>query len=286
MFIPATPEEVAALGWKGLDVILVTGDSYIDSPHIGVAVIGRVLMEAGYRVGIIAQPDVNDGRDISHLGEPELFWGVTGGCMDSMIANYTASGKRRRSDDLTAGGVNNRRPDRAVIAYANLIRRYFKPTRPIVLGGIEASLRRISHYDFWSDSVRRSILFDARADYLLYGMAHGSILKFAAALKAKESPAGLKGLAFISKEKAGLELPSYEAVQKSKGDYIKAFQLFYENNDPFMAQTLCQKHQDRYLIVNPPEACSTTEELDHIHGLEFERDLHPFHEPGGRGRYH
>jgi len=284
MFIPATQKEMKALGWKALDVILVTGDAYIDSPFMGVAVIGKVLMDKGYRVGIIAQPDLTTDQDIARLGEPSLFWGITGGCVDSMVANYTALKKKRRSDDYTPGAVNNRRPDRAVIAYANLIRQYFKQTRPIVLGGIEASLRRIAHYDFWSNSIRRSILFDARGDYLLYGMAHGSILKFASALKKKESPSALKGLAFISKEKAGLELPSYEALQKSKEDYIKAFQLFYENNDPLTAQTLCQKHQDRYLVINPPEFCSTTEELDHIHSLEFERDLHPFHKPAGTVR--
>ncbi|OGR45155.1 MAG: YgiQ family radical SAM protein, partial [Desulfobacula sp. RIFOXYB2_FULL_45_6] len=173
---------------------------------------------------------------------------------------------------------------RAVIAYANLVRQYFKQTRPLVLGGIEASLRRIAHYDFWSDSIRRSILFDARADYLLYGMAHGSILKFASALKEKRSPADLKGVAWISKEKKGIELPSYEAVKNSKDEYIRAFQLFYENNDPLTAETLCQKHQDRYLVINPPEPCSTTKELDHIHSLEYERDLHPFHKPSGTVR--
>jgi len=284
MFIPTTQKEIKSLGWASLDIILVTGDAYIDSPFMGVALIGKVLLDQGYRVGIIGQPDLTSDKDITRLGEPSLFWGITGGCVDSMVANYTALKKKRRSDDHTPGGINNRRPDRAVIAYANLVRQYFKQTRPLVLGGIEASLRRIAHYDFWSDSVRRAILFDARADYLLYGMAHGSILKFAAALKEKRSPADLKGLAFISKEKAGLELPSYEAVQKSKADYITAFRLFYESNDPLTAQTLCQKHQDRYLIVNPPESCSTTKELDHIHGLGFERDLHPFHQPGGRVR--
>lgn len=284
MFLPATQKEMAALHWKALDVILVTGDAYIDSPFMGVAVIGKVLVDKGYRVGIIAQPDLKTGKDITRLGEPALFWGITGGCVDSMVANYTALKKKRRSDDYTPGGINDRRPDRAVIAYANLVRQYFKQTRPIVLGGIEASLRRIAHYDFWSDGIRRSILFDAKADYLLYGMAHGSIVKFASALKRKESPSMLKGVAFLSKEKAGIELPSHEAVKKSKDDYIKAFQIFYENNDALTAQTLCQKHQDRYLVINPPEPCSTEGGLDHIHSLGFERDLHPFHKPSGTVR--
>ncbi len=284
MFLPTTKKEMAALHWKALDVILVTGDAYIDSPFMGVAVIGKILLYKGYRVGIIAQPDLKSDKDIKRLGEPALFWGITGGCVDSMVANYTALKKKRRSDDFTPGGINNQRPDRAVIAYSNLVRQYFKQTRPIVLGGIEASLRRIAHYDFWSDSIRRSILFDAKADYLLYGMAHASILNFASALKEKKPPAALRGLAYASKEKTGLELPSYEAMKDSKDDYIKAFQIFYENNDALTAKTLCQKHQDRYIVVNPPEPCSTTKELDHIHSLGFERDLHPFHKPVGTVR--
>ena len=145
MFLPTTKNELNALGWKSPDVILVTGDTYVDSPFIGVAVIGKVLIDAGYTVGIIAQPDIHSGKDIGRLGEPNLFWGITSGCMDSMISNYTATNKRRKRDDLTGGGLNIRRPDMAVIAYTNLVRRYFKKTKPIVIGGIEASLRRISH---------------------------------------------------------------------------------------------------------------------------------------------
>ncbi|MEK6654759.1 MAG: YgiQ family radical SAM protein, partial [Thermodesulfobacteriota bacterium] len=150
MFIPTTPEELRDLGWNQLDVILVTGDSYLDSPFVGVSVIGKILLAAGYRVGIIAQPDPLSGADIARLGEPALFWGVTGCCIDSLVANYTASGRRRNKDDFTAGGLNKRRPDRAAIVYSNLIRRYFKHTKPIVVGGVEASLRRIAHYDVWS----------------------------------------------------------------------------------------------------------------------------------------
>ncbi|MEN6487787.1 MAG: YgiQ family radical SAM protein, partial [Smithella sp.] len=176
MFLPTTKAELKKLKWDKLDIILVTGDVYIDSPFSGVSVIGHVLLAAGFRVGIIAQPDRNNADDISRLGEPELFWGITGGCMDSMVANYTATKKKRLSDDLTAGGKNNRRPDRACVAYANLIRQHFKGTKPLVLGGVEASLRRIAHYDFWSDSFRRAILFNASADFLVYGMAEKAIL--------------------------------------------------------------------------------------------------------------
>ncbi len=147
MFLPTTPEEMQNLGWDQLDVILITGDSYIDSPFIGIAVIGKILLDAGYKVGVIAQPDWESDEDITRLGEPRLFWGVSAGSIDSMVANYTATGRPRRADDYTPGGRNTRRPNRATLVYANLIRRYFKDTAPIVLGGVEASLRRIAHYE-------------------------------------------------------------------------------------------------------------------------------------------
>ena len=170
MFLPTTREEIEKLGWDKPDVILVTGDAYLDSSFIGVAIIGKVLLNAGYKVGIIAQPDVDSDKDIKRLGEPGIFWGITAGAVDSMVANYTATRKRKKKDDFTPGGINTKRPDRATIAYSNLIRKYFKNTKPIVLGGIEASLRRIAHYDYWDDPIRRSILFDAKADILVYGM--------------------------------------------------------------------------------------------------------------------
>jgi len=182
MFIPTTKKELEERGWDRLDVIIVSGDTYIDSSHFGSSVIGHVLMDGGYKVGIIAQPDINSPDDIMRLGEPELFWGVTSGSVDSMISNYTASNKRRNDDDLTPGGKNNKRPDRALIAYTNLIRRNFKNTVPIVLGGIEASLRRTAHYDFWSSRVRRSVLFDAKADILIYGMGEKAVLELAGSI--------------------------------------------------------------------------------------------------------
>ena len=281
MFLPTTPDELKNLGIKQLDIILVTGDAYIDSPFMGISLIGKILSDKGYKVGIIGQPDIEGPDDISRLGQPKLFWGVTAGAVDSMVANYTASKKRRQKDDYTPGGVNNCRPDRAVIVYANLIRRYFKPTAPIVLGGIEASLRRIAHYDFWSNKIRRSILFDSRADYLVYGMAHSSIINLAAALRDKADTRNIKGIGYISKNKKGIELPSFEIVQKDKNQYIESFTLFYANNEPATAKGICQQHNDRYLVLNPPEPYSTTAELDALHALDFERDLHPFHKDNG-----
>lgn len=273
-----------ALGWKAPDVILVSGDTYIDSPFMGVSVIGNVLADRGFKVAVIAQPDVSTGRDIMRLGEPRLFWGITGGSVDSMVANYTALKKKRKSDDFTPGSVNNRRPDRAVIAYANLIRRYFKQTRPIVLGGIEASLRRIAHYDFWSDKIRRSILFDAKADYLLFGMAHRSVVELARALEADEPVEDIKGLAYISKKKKGVELPAFEDVSADDRWFIQSFEQFYRHTDPSTAKGLCQKHGDRYLILNPPQAYSSTQELDAVHDLDYERSAHPFYAKQGEIR--
>jgi uncharacterized radical SAM protein YgiQ len=270
--------------WDICDVILVTGDSYIDSPFIGAAVIGRVLEKAGYRVGIIAQPDITSEKDITRLGEPRLFWGVTGGSVDSMVANYTASRRRRKSDDYTPGGENTRRPDRAVITYTNLIRRFFKNTRPVVLGGIEASLRRVAHYDFWSDSVRRSILFDAKADYLLYGMGEESILEFAGALKAGKPVEDIRGLCYISREKpAGepVEVPSYETVSTDNNAFIAMFHTFYQNNDPLSASRLIQQHGDRYLVQNPPAIYATQQQMDAVAALPFLRKQHPYYEQQG-----
>ena len=278
MFLPTTRTEMKELGWDALDVILITGDGYIDSPFVGVAVIGKILLDAGYRVGIIAQPGRDSGDDIGRLGEPRLFWGVTGGCIDSMVANYTASGRRRRTDDYTPGGVNNRRPDRAAIVYSNLIRTFFKNTRPIVLGGIEASLRRIAHYDFWSDTVRRSILFDAKADYLLYGMADRSVVELAACLKAGGDPREIRGICFASPTipEGCLELPSFEDAARGKDAFTEMFRLFYRNNDPMTALPLAQRQDNRYLIQTPPAHALSGEELDAVHDLDYERELHPY----------
>ena len=285
-FLPTTSEELRQRGWDRLDIILVSGDSYIDSPFIGAAVIGRVLEKAGYHVGIIAQPDVASPDDITRLGEPRLFWGVTGGSVDSMVANYTASKRKRKSDDYTPGGTNNRRPDRAVIAYTNLIRRYFKNTPPIVLGGIEASLRRVAHYDYWSDKLRRSILFDAKADYLLYGMAEQSVLALAQALKNGEDVTALRGLCYIAREPPPgvLELPSFENVVADRLAFIDMFHAFYRNNDPMTARGLAQRHGDRWLVQNPPAPYATQAEMDQTAGLPYQRVQHPFYENQGAVR--
>ncbi len=279
-FLPTTPEELRARGWDRLDVILISGDSYIDSPFMGAAVIGRVLESAGYRVGIIAQPALDSAEDVTRLGEPRLFWGVTGGSIDSMVANHTASKKKRRSDDTTPGGVNNRRPNRATIAYTNLIRRFYKHTVPVVLGGIEASLRRVAHYDYWDDALRRSVLLDAKADYLLYGMAEESVLALARALQIGEDPTGLRGLCWIGKEPPTgyLELPSFETVAADPLAFIDMFHLFYANNDPLSARGLYQRHGERILVQNPPANYPDQASLDADYALPFQRAQHPYYE--------
>ncbi len=291
MFLPTTPQEMSQLGWPRLDVILVTGDSYIDSPYVGIAVIGKVLQQAGFRVGVIAQPDLDSGQDISRLGEPRLFWGVSAGCINSLVANYTALKKRRKTDDYTPGGLNNRRPDRASIAYTNLIRRHHKNTSPIVLGGIEASLRRITHYDFWSDRLRRSILLDAKADYLLYGMAEKAAVELAQRLQSGDEIRQIRGLCYLVGESEQgsipggyLELPSFETVIQDKNAFIDMFHLFYQNNDPITAKGLFQKHAGRYLVQNPPALSMSQAELDAVYGLDYERRQHPYYESQGKVR--
>lgn len=283
MFLPTTREEMNLLGWDLLDVILVSGDSYIDTPYSGIAVIGRLLEDAGYRVGVIAQPDVTSDKDIARLGEPALFWGISGGTVDSMVANYTATLRKRHSDDFTPGGINNRRPDRAVIAYTNLIKKYFKSSKPIVLGGIEASLRRITHYDYWSDRLRAPILFDSKADYLLYGMAETSILQLAEALRDEHDPTTIRGLCYLAKEapKDFLLLPAFEEVVADQSAFTQMFHIFYHNNDPVTAKGLAQRKGDCYLVQNPPALTLSQASLDKIYTFPYQRAQHPYYEQQG-----
>ena len=288
MFIPTTKEELKELAWEQLDIVLVSGDTYIDSPYSGMAIVGRLLLQAGYRVGIIAQPDWESDKDITRLGEPKLFWGVSSGLVDSMVANYTAMKKFRNSDDFTPGEKNNRRPDRANLVYTNLIRRYYKDTVPIVLGGIEASLRRVAHYDFWTNKVRGSQLFDAKADILVYGMAEKTIVELAHALKKEQDYRYIRGLCYISKEKKEgfIELPSIKECQdkSDKTHFIKMFHLFYENNEPLVSKGLIQEHNGRYLIQNPPQYNMSETEIDNVYDLPYQREVHPYYAKDGKVR--
>lgn len=276
MFLPISRQEVEKLGWDYIDVILISGDAYIDSPFSGIAVVGKYLLKHGFRVAVISQPDIDCDKDITIFGEPRLFWGISAGCVDSMVANYTSSGKPRKQCDFTPNGINNKRPDRASIVYTTLIRRYFKNTKPIVLGGIEASLRRIAHYDFKTDKVRRSILFDAKADYIIYGMGELPVLELAKALDNNESVENIKGLCFISKDKVSnaVEMPSFEEVYTDKRAFYNMFKIFYNNSEAVSGKRLMQKTGDRYLIQNPP-AYYDDNILDEISDIEYERAVHP-----------
>ena len=284
MFLPTTSEEVKKLGWDSLDIILVSGDTYIDSSYNGSALIGKWLLKNGFKVGIIAQPDINSPKDITRLGEPKLFWAVSAGCVDSMVANYTATKKKRHKDDFTPGGENTKRPDRASIVYTGLIKRFFKNSKvPIVLGGIEASLRRIVHYDYWSNQLRRSLIFDAKADILSYGMGEKSMLQLAQAIKEEKDWRDIRGLAYISKEPKEnyITVPSFEECREDKYKFIEMFNIFYKNCDSLTAKGLNQQHGDRWLIQNPPSENFSSELLDEIYGMDFERDVHPYYKKDG-----
>ena len=283
MFIPTTKKEIQKLGWNQLDVILISGDTYIDTPYSGIAIVGQILLSQGYKVGIIAQPDIKSAIDITRLGEPKLYWGVGAGLVDSMVANYTATKKFRKGDDFTPGGVNNRRPDRAIITYVNLIRQHFKNTVPIVIGGIEASLRRVVHYDFWSNKVRKSLLFDSKADILVYGMAEKSVVELTDALRDEKDFRDIQGICYISKEPKEdyIELPSFDECKADKLKFINMFHLFYHNNEPMTSTGLYQKHDSRYLIQNPPQDYMSESEIDKVYNLKYERDVHPYYKAQG-----
>jgi uncharacterized radical SAM protein YgiQ len=213
-FLPTSKQEIKERGWDGLDVILISGDAYVDHPSYGVSVIGRVLENAGYRVGIITQPDWRNTNDFKKLGEPRLFFGITAGNLDSMVSNYTAHKKPRKKDDYSPGGRAGHRPDRATIVYANRIREIFNDV-PMVIGGIEASLRRLAHYDWWDNTVRRSILLDARADILVYGMGERQIIEIAKRLSEGHDLMGIRGTVVV--QKTVIESLSPRVVESKKG---------------------------------------------------------------------
>ena len=283
-FLPTTREDMDERGWDYCDIILVSGDAYIDSPFIGVAMVGRMLERMGYKVGMIGQPDIKSGDDILRLGEPRLYWGVSGGSVDSMVSNYTATKKFRNSDDYTPGGKNDKRPDRAISVYCNLIRQHFKNTVPLVLGGIEASLRRVTHYDYWSNKLKKPILFDAKADVLIYGMGEMALEELTRAMDEKRDYKDIRGICYISKE-ANLEfhqMPSHQDCLDDKEKYIDLFDLFYDNNDPIAANGLSQAVDTRFLIQNPPCHHLDEKAMDENSNLPFTRELHPYYAKMGK----
>ena len=287
-FLPVSRDEMHERGWWWYDFLLVTGDAYVDHPSFGTAVIGRVLEAEGYRVAVLAQPDWHSAEAFRAMGRPRLGVMIGSGNLDSMVAHYTAAKKRRSEDFYSPGKKAGLRPDHAVIVYANRAREAF-PDLPIVIGGLEASLRRFAHYDYWDDKVRRSALADAGADILVYGMGEYATREIARRLKKKE-PAGsltdIRGTAVLVSDPSvcaydSLTLPSFEAVSSSMTDYADATRVEYEEHDPVRGKALIQQHGNRYLIVNPPAMPLSTEELDFVAELPYTKQYHPMYEPMG-----
>lgn len=286
-FLPIFKSDLKERGWKELDIILISGDAYVDHPSYGPAIIGRVLEDAGFKVGLIAQPDWKSSEDFLKLGRPKLFFGVTAGNLDSILSNYTPYRKPRRKDYYSPGGKTGLRPNRATIVYANKVREVF-PDVPIVLGGLEASLRRLAYYDFWSDEVRRSILLDARGDILVYGMGERPVVEIATRLKKGENIKNLdniRGTAVIRSKAEGFRdfvvVPSFEEVKAGKDKFNEAFRIAYLEGDPFRGKTVIQKHGERFLIQFPPAYPLAPEELDRVYGLNYERSWHPVYDREG-----
>ena len=288
-FLPISKQDMHDRGWYYCDFLLVTGDAYVDHPSFGTAIISRVLEDAGYKVAILSQPDFHDEHDFIEMGRPRYAVLINGGNIDSMVAHYTAAKKRRSDDAYTPGGKAGRRPDRAVTVYSMLARRAF-PDVPIYLGGIEASLRRFAHYDYWADRVKPSILESTGADGLMYGMSERSVLELANNLKHGKKGAdacvGVRGTAYMAHDADGLafdavECPSYEAVCADKADYARSVKLQYDEQDHVRGKALLQRHGRRMMIQNPPAKPLTTEEMDHVYALPYMRTYHPSYEPLG-----
>ncbi|MDD2806087.1 MAG: YgiQ family radical SAM protein [Elusimicrobiales bacterium] len=284
-FLPATQQEIKALGWDQVDVVLVTGDAYVDHPSFAMALVGRVLEAEGLRVAILAQPRWDSPADFRRFGKPRLFFGVSAGNMDSMINKYTHNRKVRSSDDFSPGGRAGLRPDRATLIYSQRCREAY-PDAPVVIGGIEATMRRFAHYDYWSDKVRKSVLLDSKADLLVYGMGERQVREISARLKAGEKIAGLRdirGTAYPlgAKETAALALPGAVEMPTAgevAGDRVKfsaATRLIYENSNPYNAAVLVQKSEGKAVVQNPPALPLTTPEMDAVYGLPFTKRAHP-----------
>ena len=284
-YLITTKAEMDERGWAELDFVIISGDAYVDHPSFAPTVIGRLLESYGYRVGIISQPDWNDVNAFKVLGKPRLASLVTAGNLDSMLNKFTAAKKHRRDDGYSPGGESGRRPDRATVVYANRMREAFKGV-PVVIGGIEASLRRFAHYDYWSDTVRRSILMDSKADVLIYGMGEKQIREIAEALDKdqlqKRLPA-IKGICYVANTvpENAIECPSYEAISADKEIFAKAFKMQFDEQDPYYGKTVAQGHGNRYIVQNSPALPLTQEEMDHVYSLPYTRKWHPMYDAAG-----
>ena len=287
-FLPVCKQDMIDRGWEQLDFVLVTGDAYVDHHSFGTAIISRVLENAGYKVGIIAQPNWRSTDDFMKLGEPRLGFLVNSGNMDSMVNHYSVSKKRRDKDLYSPGAKMGLRPDRAVIVYCNKIREAYKDAK-IIIGGLEASLRRFAHYDYWSDRVRKSILLDSQADLLVYGMSERQIVEVANALNDGFEPKYIRhvnGTCYVADSKDEIyddyvEIPSFKEVSSNKEVYAKAFKIQYDEQDPYRGKVIIQRHGDKYLVQNKPEPPLNREELDAVYALPYAKDYHPMYKAMG-----
>ena len=288
-FLPVSQDEMHERDWWWYDFLLVTGDAYVDHPSFGPAVISRVLEADGFRVAVLAQPDWHSAADFAAFGRPRLGVLIGAGNLDSMVAHYTAAKKRRSEDFYSPGKKAGLRPDRATIVYSNRAREAFGADVPIIIGGLEASLRRFAHYDYWDDKVRRSILVDSGADMLVYGMAEYAEREIARRLKKKipvSEMRDIRGTAFLAHDASECEfdsvtLPSFADVCDSKRFYADATRIEYAEHDPVRGRALIQEHDGRYLIVNPPAMPLETKELDRVAELPYTKQYHPMYEPLG-----
>lgn len=286
-FLPINQTEVKNRGWDAVDFVYVTGDAYVDHPSFGVSIITRVLESQGYRVAVLSQPDWRTDADFTQFGKPRLGFFVTGGNIDSMVAHYTAAKKKRSDDAYTPGGKAGKRPDRAVTVYCNKIRALY-PDSPVVIGGLEASLRRFAHYDYWEDTILPSILIDSKADLLSYGMGENQTLQIAERLAAGEPISQIHdvlGTCYTVDVREtpyhGVECPSYENVRASKKEYAKSCRIEQDEQDHIRGRMVKQKHGGLMLVQNPPMPPLTQKELDWVYSLPYERTYHPSYEPLG-----
>ncbi len=286
-FLPVTKQDMTARGWDEVDFVYVSGDAYVDHPAFGAAIISRVLESKGFRVAILAQPDWRGKEDFTRFGRPRLGFMVSSGNIDSMVAHYTVAKKPRSTDAYSPGGKAGLRPDRAVIVYCNKIREIYGDI-PIVIGGLEASLRRFAHYDYWDDKIRRSILFDSQADIISYGMGEKSVTEIALRLAAGEKIGDIRevrGTCYSVDVRetpySGAECPSFENVVKSKKEYAVSCRIQQDEQDAFRGRAIKQRHGSRMLVQNPPALPLTTAELDEIYALPYERNYHPCYESEG-----
>ena len=286
-FLPITRREMLDRGWDTCDFVYIIGDAYVDHPSFGHAIISRVLESHGYNVGIISQPDWKNPKSIDVFGRPRLGFLVSGGNMDSMVNHYSVAKHRRKTDAFTPGGVMGKRPDYATTVYCNLIRQTYKDV-PILIGGIEASLRRLGHYDYWSDTMKRSILLDSQADLLMYGMGEKTIVEVADALN---SGLDVKDITYIDgtvfKTKAPddslptITLPSFAEIKTDRRRYAESFKVQYANCDPFTAKRLAEPYDNFFVVQNPPQKPLTTAEMDAVYDLPYMRAYHPSYEKAG-----